>query len=171
MIIDNKKNNKFRLVKPAGIFNILHAVAALLFISLTFLDSFGVISFKTLFGIDDAGNITKNIAIYNLYMVFQLTVLVLGVIAAVYSIRAIQAEKQLVYYASFSIAGLNCTFLLFTGKITLFAIVNLITGIIMLRDSNSEEKRLSAMYNFGGSSASLNKNQSTASILENKSEK
>lgn len=70
------------------------------------------------------------------------------------------------YYACFSIAGLNCTFLLFTGTITIFAVFNLTAGIIMLRDSNNEEKRLSASYNFGGSAKALEQNKSTASIFD-----
>lgn len=49
-------------------------------------------------------------------MIFQLVVLILGIVAAVYAIRA---KKQAMYYACFSIAGLNCTFLLFTGTITI----------------------------------------------------
>lgn len=166
MIVKNTKNDKFKLLKPAGIFNILHGVTALMFILLNALNTLNVISIKNLFGIDEAGNITKNHALYNIYMVFQLIVLILGIVAAVYAIRARQKEKQVIYYACFSIAGLNCTFLLFTGTITIFAVFNLIAGIIMLRDSNSEEKRLSASYNFGGSAKALEQNKSTASIFD-----
>lgn len=162
----NTKSDSFRLVKPAGMFNVLHAAAALLFFLLTVFNTLGVISFKEFFGIDDMGNITKNTLMYNIYMVFQLTVLLLGIVAAVYSIRARQTEKQMMYYVSFSVAGLNSTCLLFTGRITIFALVNLITGIIMIRDSNSEEKRLSALYNFGGSAEALSSKKSTASILD-----
>lgn len=154
MIVKNTKNDKFRLLKPAGIFNILHGVTALMLILLNALNNLNVISLT---------NITKNNALYNIYMIFQLVVLILGIVAAVYAIRA---KKQAMYYASFSIAGLNCTFLLFTGTITIFAVFNLTAGIIMLRDSNNEEKRLSASYNFGGSAKALEQNKSTASIFD-----
>lgn len=154
MIVKNTKNDKFRLLKPAGIFNILHGVTALMLILLNALNNLNVISHT---------NITKNNALYNIYMIFQLVVLILGIVAAVYAIRA---KKQAMYYACFSIAGLNCTFLLFTGTITIFAVFNLTAGIIMLRDSNNEEKRLSASYNFGGSAKALEQNKSTASIFD-----
>lgn len=157
MIVKNTKNDKFRLLKPAGIFNILHGVTALMFILLNALNTLNVISLT---------NITKNNALYNIYMIFQLVVLILGIVAAVYAIRARQKEKQIMYYACFSIAGLNCTFLLFTGTITIFALFNLTAGIIMLRDLNNEEKRLSASYNFGGSAKALEQNKSTASIFD-----
>lgn len=154
MIVKNTKNDKFRLLKPAGIFNILHGVTALMLILLNALNNLNVINLT---------NITKNNALYNIYMIFQLVVLILGIVAAVYAIRA---KKQVMYYACFSIAGLNCTFLLFTGTITIFAVFNLTAGIIMLRDSNNEEKRLSASYNFGGSAKALEQNKSTASIFD-----
>lgn len=44
MIVKNTKNDKFRLLKPAGIFNILHGVTALMFILLNALNNLNVIS-------------------------------------------------------------------------------------------------------------------------------
>lgn len=155
--ISRKKMDNFRLVKPAGFFNLLHGGLAMLYYLLYLMNHFGLI---------DLLKIEENAIIYNIYMVFQLTIVIFGVVAAVYSLRARQPEKQYMYYGAFSIAGLNSTFLFLIGQMTICCIINIIIGIIMIRDANNADIIRNTDKAFGGSSKGLSNERSTASIVD-----
>lgn len=157
MINKNRMNN-FRLVKPAGMFNLIHGGLATLYYLIFLMDFFHIL---------DINKATEDNVVYNLYMVFQLAIVIFGVVAAVYSIRARQPEKQYLYYGAFSIAGLSSTFLFLMGQMTICCIINVIAGIIMIRDANNADAVKNSGYAFGGSSKGLSNEKSTASIVDN----
>lgn len=156
MINKNKADN-FRLVKPAGMFNLLHGGLATLYYLIFLMDFFHIL---------DINKATEDNVVYNLYMVFQLSIVIFGVVAAVYSIRARQPEKQYLYYGAFSIAGLSSTFLFLMGQMTICCIISVIAGIIMIRDANNSDAVKNSGYAFGGSSKGLSNEKSTASIVD-----
>ena len=150
-----EKNNK-NLIKLAGIYNILHGIAGTFFYLVWLLNNLNVIRLDAMLATDEA---------YTFYMMYQLMIVVLGIFAVVYSIRARQIKGQLWYMGSFAVAGINSTLLFMSGIITVATIFNIVSGISMIRSFKEAENDKD--FAFGGDSEGLSKTGSTASIIDN----
>lgn len=124
-----KKDSK-RFIFPCAIANIVHGALATLF----FVFQFGLISTSDL-----------SPEAHNIFMIYQLLIVISGIVVVVLSIKAKQKDKIVAYILALAIAGLNSLMLLFYGAVSIFAFVNLIIGILFVvsnKASGKEEKDL-----------------------------
>ena len=120
----SKKDTK-RFILPCAILNIIHGALAVSF----FAFQFGLIS-------------TENLSetAHNIFMVYQLMIVITGIVVVVLSIKAKQKEKIVWYILATAIAGLDSLMLLFYGAVSIFAFINLAIGIVFVVNKNASGK-------------------------------
>lgn len=151
------ENNK----KIAAGLSIAHGVITTIFLMLNNYNLFGFRSFI----ITQAKN--NNEAVVNAFMIAQLVILLISILAVVFAIIGKQADKMIWYMATVAIAGLDATILLFMGEVTVLAPFCVLTGVMMLRN----KKEINADdFEFGGEASGLSQEKGMSSLIDNEQE-
>lgn len=153
----NSITQNTRNIKIAAITNIVHGVLASIFMLLYQYNIAGVGDF--IINATEKGNST----VVNAFMIFQLIIVVTGIITVIFSIIGRQTDKMIWYMASIAIAGLNSTILLFMGFVTVFAPINILTGIMIL--VKKKKKTEDDDFEFGGESEKLSNEKDMSSLI------
>jgi hypothetical protein len=154
----NKKNNKIKTINAAGKTNILFGICTTLIYLITILNNAKVL---------DMQGLLSNELFKNMYMIFQLSIVITGVISIVYGLKLMRIHNSLLFHAAYFLAGINCMLLMFMGVVLVFAPLNIVAGVKMLGlfkkdvDINEDDDE------FGGRSSALGDNNvSTAVVLD-----